>query len=132
MPILRCGEGDLNGYGCISTQFADALHFNNPDVRMENFQWFGKIARFLYTLTLADGNKLEEADFRAAVNGGKITGCAVSGVKYTLDPQDPTIAYAEGEVTVTATADSPVPAGTYKFRHTLKQVWRLTESKFTA
>jgi hypothetical protein len=137
MPDLKCRDGDLNGYGCISSQFVDSMLFkvygSNPPVG--NSQWFGKIARFRYDLELPNGTTVTEDQIRAAIAAGLITNCTVSNVTYTPDPFDPTIAYAQGEVEIVADPASPIPSSPagqpYKFKHTLAQVWRLTETKFT-
>ncbi len=135
MPDLICRDGDLNGYGCISSQFVDSLTYVLPGPpAIGGSQWFGKITRFRYELELLSGARVSDDAIQAAIVRMLITSCTLKNVQYTVDPLDPTVAYAEGELELVAAAGSPIPssvAGTpHRFRHTLKRVWRLTETKF--
>jgi hypothetical protein len=133
MPRLTCHDGDLHGFGCISSQFADALFDLVDDTNLTtdgDSQWFGKITRFLYELELS-GTRIEEEAIKEAITKKQITKCTVTEIKYTLDPHDPTTAYADGKIEIKANAGSPIPDGTYTFKHTLKLVWRITDTKFS-
>jgi hypothetical protein len=133
MPQYPIGDGDLSGCDYISSQFAASL--TNPNIG-DPLQWFGKIARFGYTLTLPDdgsGGKtpVDEQQIKDAIKNKLITSCRLNRVAYTSDPFDATIAYATGELVIVAVAGSPIPSGTYKFTHSLKHVWRFTETKLS-
>jgi hypothetical protein len=132
MPDLKCRDGDLNGYGCISSQFVDSLTFTSGSPAAPDQQWFNKIARFRYELELTNGTRVTEQQIRDAIVQGQITSCTLVSVTYTPDPNDAKIAYAEGALEIIAVAGSPISTGTYKFRHTLALVWRLTETKFSS
>ena len=50
MPDLKCNESDLNGFGCISSQFTQSLTYTAGTPLAPSAQWFGKITRFRYEL----------------------------------------------------------------------------------
>jgi hypothetical protein len=139
MPDLRCHDGDLNGYGCISSQFVDSLFDTMTDPStgqvVGNPQWFGRITRFRYELQLPNGTYVKDDAIAAAIANKLITKVTLIKVTYRLDPVDPNTVYAEGELEVIAAAGSPIPSSTagqpYKFKHTMLRVWRVTETKLT-
>jgi hypothetical protein len=136
MPDLNCRDADINGYGCISSQFVDSLSstkVSDTGEAVGDPQWFGKITRFRYQLQLPDGTPLADTVVARAIANKQITQCILLNVQYTTDPVDPNITYAEGELEVRAEEGSPLPSSQpgqpYKFKHTLLRVWRITETK---
>jgi hypothetical protein len=132
MPDAKCHDGDLGGFGCISSQFVDSLSFVNTKGNFDP-QWFGKITRFQYEINRSSGTTtttISEADVKVAIQAGQITSCTLLSVDYKVDPADDTIAYAEGELDIVTTG-GPIPSGQYKFKHTIRRVWRLTTSDLT-
>ena len=131
MPDLKCRDGDLNGFGCLGSQLVDSLTYTTMGPGGQpvgNAQWFGKLARFRFQVELPGGIRVDEGPIRTAIEQQQITAATLRSIAYRLDPNDARIAYAEGELDIVAVAASPLPSGTYRFKHTLAQVWRLTET----
>ena len=134
MPDLICLDGDLNGYGCISSQFVQSLTYKSTAGTGDS-QWFGKITRFRYELQLPAGVRITDEQIMLAIEADEIVSTTVTNITYTADPADPNVAYAEGEVEIVAKPGSPIPSSPagqpYKFKHTIHHVWRLTETRLT-
>jgi len=133
MPDLGCLDGDLNGFGCISSQFVQSLTYTAAGVG--NSQWFGRITRFRYELQLPNGVRITDEQIMRAIEAQEIVSSTVTNITYTPDPIDPNVAYAEGDVEIVANPGSPIPSSPagqpYKFKHTIHHVWRLTETRLT-